>query len=401
MIVKGVVLADIHFGALDTSETFREWEKFLIPTLEYIQPQYGVICGDLFHYKMNVNSEDFRNLLGCMFMLAEYCPETEWHIIEGTRSHDGLQNKTLETIFENVTDLFEESSDLEILENRFHFYYKVTEANICGLNCLMIPEEYVEDKGEFYKEYFNKKYDMVFGHGMTDMMYYAETKPDQMKNVPGSPVFKVSELLDIGNYVFFGHIHTHKISGNFESVGSLMRLEFGTDAVGFDEVCYDPKTELAEIEYFENNYALEYVTDYIDVGNITFAELNRKLAAVMDKAKNFYKMKLVVFLDGDVKGCDKKTLATDYIPSYFESSNIFVTTKVNDKYYEDDGYDTDSEGQLLCHDPNRPKEEYDFFKILADHGDVTIQKFIKRTFNEDIGIGTVREIIGEEEEVYE
>ena len=108
-LVKFMVLADIHLGALPKD---RQWHDldYLWTAIDAYRDHldFGVICGDLFDYKNYASSEVFQ--LGVIFLFQLFMYSglgMEWHIIEGTSSHDAKQLATLETIFDCVQDYIE------------------------------------------------------------------------------------------------------------------------------------------------------------------------------------------------------------------------------------------------------------------------------------------------------
>ena len=52
------------------------------------------------------------------------------------------------------------------------------------------------DSDLYYKDYFNKKYDLVFGHGMTDLMWYMRKQDPMIQKQTSAPVFKTEDLCE-------------------------------------------------------------------------------------------------------------------------------------------------------------------------------------------------------------
>ena len=130
---------------------------------------------------------------------------------------------------------------------------------------LYIPEEYMEDSTEYYKEYFNKKYQLVFGHGMfEETNFSSKNKYQTMKKYP---IFNSKEMEEIcEGPIVFGHIHTaQRIRNRIQYTGRLVRSRFGEEeAKGFYIVDFDSETKETEFEFIENEITLRY--DTIEVG---------------------------------------------------------------------------------------------------------------------------------------
>jgi hypothetical protein len=134
------------------------------------------------------------------------------------------------------------------------------------LKVLYIPEEYIYDKNEYYKEYFeNKEYDYIFGHGIVQevmkdaVSHMRATNQKRLK----PPVFTSRELENIcKGQVFFGHYHIRTIiHDKIISVGSFSRWKFGEDgSKGFYRIDVDSEENLYDYEFIENTLAESYKT---------------------------------------------------------------------------------------------------------------------------------------------
>lgn len=388
-VIKGIVLADIHIGAFPMIYQQNDLDYVVDVVDAYSDVlDFGVICGDLFDYKNYASSKEFRNGVSFLFeLLCNSNPNTEWHVIEGTRSHDALQTNTLESMFDWLKDYIEVATGKEDLP-KIYFHSKVESVDIKGLKCLMIPEEYVVDQDSYYKEPFSHYYDFIFGHGMTNMMYYAEKK--SINHVPGAPVFEVEKLTSICNYAFFGHVHTHKTMGRFESIGPVSRWEFGNPDAGFDIVYYDTESQTADIRYMETMTActLETVTLNLDK-DLSTEELDKELARIVRMAEpgSIYKLRIIVFMDDSVENAAGiRIYLTEYIDKYPKISILF---KQGTKFFEEDGTEVEKEDMDL---------DEELSQLLSDRDDVTVQKFIEMNHGERIGLETIQTIIGYKED---
>ena len=281
MLVNGFVIADMHDGLIDPETYYERKEKLILdkidnmPILDFI-----VFCGDTLHSKQYFSSNVVIYLIRFIKNLIQRTEDKNTTIvfIEGTREHDAVQTKSIMEIFES---------------DRFKVYTTVTKDTLCGMNVLYIPEEYVVDMDSYYEEYFNveEKYDMIFGHGMVDKIWFSKRNDDEtgMNKVTRVPVFKVEQLTSIAHYTYFGHIHTRKFYGEdnrFKYVGSFDRYEFGQEEVkGYYNVAYNTETKHAQEDFIVNDMAFVLSTKIINiVEDIPVPELNEKMNRVINES---------------------------------------------------------------------------------------------------------------------
>lgn len=331
MQINGLILADMHWGAIDPDEFYEQITHVLY---KYLQDQevndntidYIIIAGDLFDTKETFSSLVVERVIAFLFDLLYITDpwDTEIYIIEGTRTHDNLQLSNLGMIFNYVADNF---------NSKIHIVQTVDEVNIHGsIRTLFIPEEYVIDKDAYYKKYLSEpnKYDLIVGHGMIDKIWYAKqnSSPDNdlVKHM-SAPVFTVEELLNAGNRCYFGHIHTNKAYGDndrFHYIGPTTRWEFGsTTRVGFYHVSFNDVTRKFTDDFIDNTEAKEYPTIALSINEeITLTDLNDKidtmLAEIYIKCRNIAKVRMVVNLSQSVPTWQS---IRDFLISKFGSMN--------------------------------------------------------------------------------
>ena len=248
-IVSVMVSADWHIGATDPYRFRLE----LLRTVEAVIKEKKrldlfVVAGDTFDMKEYLSSDSVKVFFLIMIDLLNLTKEyhTEFRFIEGTRTHDALQLSTLGIVFNQLMQI-----------DRVKFIEEVEEESIFGLDILYIPEEYITDSDIYYKPFFSKHYDFLFGHGNTDLMWYM--KKEKGHKTSSAPVFKANELSNVANYSYFGHFHYRIEAGidkRFKSIGPVSRWEFGKDGdCGLYYVEYDKSSNLAFEEYIPNEYA--------------------------------------------------------------------------------------------------------------------------------------------------
>lgn len=254
---NGLVLADIHIGAIPVSQTYKEI-NFLRKYLVNKYFSFIIIAGDLFDKKL-YSGEDYIVIANqLILLLMSKCDKLR--VIEGTSSHDNNQY----SIFKQ----YEETSIHKILQKNIDF--KIIESVqeemlFPDLEVLYIPEEYIYDKKEYYRNFFNTedKYDYVFGHGIIQ-----EAMSNAVKNTNKSkehrkkaPIFSTFELEKIcKGKVYFGHYHVNtNIHDKVFYVGSYSRDKFGEEEPkGFYELsCNDNKYSE---KFIENTITENYLT---------------------------------------------------------------------------------------------------------------------------------------------
>jgi DNA repair exonuclease SbcCD nuclease subunit len=251
IIMRILVLADIHVGSIkDTSYVYDVITDIFEKEIIFKKTDLVVICGDYFHRLFKVNEEFVSLSINIMSYLIRACKRnnTKIRIVYGTESHEMNQYRLFNY------HMTSERIDMKV-------YDTVTEEVINGEHFLFIPEEYMTDKHEFYKKYFNKHYEYIFGHGIIEegmpmVVSYSNSKPDE-KQVPR---FKSNELSDISDLCIFGHYHCYTdLGNNIYYLGSLFRDSFGEEqAKGYGII------EDGKFTFVENTKAYVYKTYEFD-----------------------------------------------------------------------------------------------------------------------------------------
>ena len=258
MKYKGVVISDLHFGAMDNVEFKKELsEIFLFHIMNMKKLDFLIIDGDYFDHKIYLNERTSDYAISFMAKLVDICKEFHCPIrcVYGTESHEVNQY--------NVFSIYEMDPEID-----FKVVYMAEEEELLkDLHVLYLPEEQLLDKDEYYHHFFQKKnhYDYIFGHGviqeiMTDVLKHV--KPTKEKKYKKVPYFTCGELMYCcKGQVFFGHYH---IPSSFEDkvfyVGSYSRWKHGEeDPKGFYELSCDTDKESYKQTFIENSLAPKYV----------------------------------------------------------------------------------------------------------------------------------------------
>lgn len=384
----GIQLADIHFGGLNADSLYNQLKEGVMKTIKELPIlDYIIINGDLTDMKLSMNSPHAKRLLQFIHEIKELVLEkkecsTKIRIIKGTDSHDNQQLELLHSILQGSDYKIITTVESEYLFDDFHVLY--------------IPEEYMSDMEEYYKDYLDfsenaeAKYDMICGHGMVnEVAFIAKTQESEI-TMPKAPIFNTKVLLrNCRGPIFFGHIHTRQtIRERFYYIGSYTRWAFGEeDEKGFYIVSHTPETSNYKIEFKKNKLAMEYVTVEIDVNNSIFKKNN----SIVDQ---------VSYLQEIVTGLCKDFIRLKInIPEDYEESQLFTNTVsivfnkyknvklkiINNTKLRKEKQIEDTVNILL--------DKYSFlFEKNISHEE-KICKFIKEKFNMNIPLDRIREYL--------
>jgi hypothetical protein len=249
---SSVNIADLHVDAVDPKKFFKELESTFINYIKLHKNEIDLIniLGDYFNSKISLTSQSAILALKFINSLCTFCHanDIELRIIKGTKTHD-----------------FNQLDNYKYLEKKyknFKIYNQVTEEEIKGIRILYVPEEYMNDQNLFYKEYKEKEYDLMFGHGTFDVFAFQNQIQESERNIKGSPVFYYQEWHDVIKYnIIFGHIHVHNIYKKLEYCGSYTRWIHGEEKPkGFIVNTINLKDETSVNQFIENPNADSYIT---------------------------------------------------------------------------------------------------------------------------------------------
>lgn len=250
MKIKIAEIADIHFGFMSTAtlKLYNNLKKYFIDWLKENSPDVNIIaiCGDLFHLKLALTSNEAICAVRFIQDLRQEFPNARIILVKGTRSHDLNQ---LEVFNSMVSDNFKIYNTVEEDYYTDNFKY------------LVIPEEYYPDKS-VYDKYLksNEKYDWVFFHGMFSFAgSYALMTGNKFNKI----CFTSNEFDNcVYGKVVGGHIHIPLEDNKIQYCGSFERWKHGEeDKKGFRYHEYDTNTKKVIVDkYIENVGASIYKT---------------------------------------------------------------------------------------------------------------------------------------------
>lgn len=331
MEYNGIVLADVHVGAMSYETTYKEY-MYLKNYIEFHGKfDYAIIAGDLFDRKLYTNEKILR--IAYLIMILLLVNSTKLRIVNGTKSHDNEQYNLFLNMG-NLLDGYKQDYDFKII-------YTVEEEELFpDLNVLYIPEEYVYDKKSYYEEFLSNvdKYDYVFGHGviaevMTNAVRHTKESTTKRKK---PPVFTTAELKNIcRGKVYFGHYHIHtNIDNKIFYVGSYSRFRFGEEEPkGFYITNY--KDGKYSETFIENTQALKYVTIAYGYDNKIFTDENllmEELNTVIKNKKRYGidKLRLMLNIPED---CQIAEFIIDFVSNKFRLDDS-VKVEIANGYIE-------------------------------------------------------------------
>lgn len=258
MKYDGVIISDIHFGVIDSIQLKKELTEVFLYYLENMEKiDFIVITGDYFDHKLYVNDTTSNYALSFMNKLIEIskvynCPI---RIVYGTESHEVNQY--------NIFSIYENNPEID-----FKIIRTVSEEELLkGMKVLYLPEEFIYNKKEYYKDFFNKKdeYDYVFGHGviqevMTNAVRNSKEKDSNRKKVPYFTTMELDKICK--GQVYFGHYHVNtNIQDKIFYVGSYTRFCHGEEEPkGFYHITCDIDKKKYKQKFIENYLAKKYIT---------------------------------------------------------------------------------------------------------------------------------------------
>lgn len=246
-----LLLADMHIGSIkDTIYYYNVVTDIIEKEVELNKTDAVIILGDYFDRLFRANEDYVSLAINIMSYLVRACAKnhTKIRLIYGTESHEMNQYKLFNHHFSS------KKVDIKLITTC------VEEELFPNVNVLYLPEEYIDDKHDFYKDtLYKKKYDYIFGHGNivegmpSNMAFHTATKKTNEKQVPR---FNKGELMNASKLCVFGHVHTFKnLDNRVYYLGSLFRNSFGEeDPKGYGIIDNDKLT------FIENNEAYLYKT---------------------------------------------------------------------------------------------------------------------------------------------
>lgn len=377
--INGVIMADLHWGAIHPSRFEKELDSCLFKHLEVCKRKNGpidfiVIAGDTFDMSEYISSLVTRAVIQFYHRLLDYTEKV--FVVEGTRSHDALQSSTLSMIFNEV-----------LRSEKFEVIQTVTALTYKGIEMLFIPEEYVSDSETYYEEYFKNHYDLVFGHGMTDVIWYAkDADTSRYRNNVLAPVFKLEDLCRIGNYIYFGHVHEHKAYGprkQFKYIGPTTRWEIDKDwDCGFYHIYYDKSQELIKEDFIVNELAQRFKTIALTIDHdLETTEIHQLLQPAVNLTAEYDRVRVIINVNRGLSTI--QTLKDTILTKANQYPNLQIVFKLTGE---------EEKKETVAETPD--ERNLRIANYIQTPEDVRIQDFIKNKLSMEIPISVIRDVTG-------
>ena len=374
----GIVISDLHNGcSIKPNILYHELKKGFLDYIEELKViDFIIITGDFYDCKISMNSEHAKYSLKFMLRLLElsYKKNFKVRLLKGTESHDNKQLETLEIYTKN--DKYD-----------FRIIYEVeSEMLFDDLKVLYLPEEYIQNVEDYYKDYFNSTYDLTFGHGLIRETMFIASKQESEITMNKAPIFDSKVLLNITKgLVMFGHIHNKQIiKERFFYIGSYSRWCFNEeDDKGFYLFTYNPRDGSYNTEFVINKLAKKYDTVIIDYKHSSFFNNNEKeqieyLIKIVDNLLVDY-IRLVINIPEE---CHNSLLLVNMINETFSKySNVKTVINNNSKLRQK----KETEEKL-----NLVLEKFGFIFNKNIPPEEKISKFIKIKYNKNITVEQIR-----------
>ena len=378
--IKGIVISDIHIGAISAKKLRKELVNIFIKKVKEIEDlDLLIINGDFFDHKLSLNSEDSKLGIEILNSLSNLASKNDFYIriIKGTKNHDNDQLNNfiyLEKKYKGkirfinlVTDEF-----LSIKDNNLHLLY--------------LPEEYVEVMS-YYDEYLNesKSYDLVFGHGTFSHVGFTNSNQESERPYKNAVTFNYTQFKDIvKGFVMFGHIHEKNEYHNIYYTGSFSRWAFNEEKdKGFYLFDYDCENSNYNLKFIKNDLCDEYKT--INIDNIISDE-NLSSKEKLDIIKKISKSispntKLRIVFDNNLLS---KYSDSNILKDYFaKEKNFKIKIDNKEKVKEQDEENKILKEYSFLFDENLPIEDI-ISTYLQKHNNITLSKdVIKGLLYED------------------
>ena len=368
-------IADIHFGAVKSDILFTQLEQKFLKIIRKNKLDMIVFGGDLFHSIITMNYSTSHYVLLFMDRVMEICKKNKIkyvRILQGTMSHDNNQLNNFK-IYEN-----NRSVDFKVIPT-------VQEETLSeGVHILYVPEEYMENREEYYSRFLNrfKDYDFIFGHGMFTEVSFQAKKQDSEVTMSKAPIFNSKTFINAcRGPIYFGHIHMKTtIKDHIYYPGSFSRWRFGEeDPKGWYLCMYDINTHKYLHEFIENKLAEQYLTiETIPTPEMTPDMVSTLVTNALKEAEHV-KLKIIIR-----DNCD-----CSYLLSYLNNMYSQVPDVKLDVINE---YEFKTE-RLIDTKIKEIMSDYDFIKDPGLTHEEKIQRYIKIKRGKVVPISVITDIL--------
>lgn len=374
MLYKLLVIGDIHFGYYPAELLYKEFKLVINNITKDIDVVF--IAGDYFDTKLSLSSKHSIYAIKTFCDILDKCEQTntKLRMIRGTASHDP-ENQLV-----NLSSIAK-SSKVD-----FKLYLTVGEEELFpDFNVLYVPEEYMENKDEYYKEFFNKKYQCIIGHGMFEETNYVTNKTLNMKKYPVFNSAFIEKICD--GPIIFGHIHkSQKIRNRIMYTGSFTRSKYGEEEdKGFIISTYETENNSTDFKFIINDKATKFDTvSILDTSEIFSLLLNEQIQFIKEMISTYKKDKLRIKINIP-KNYDNTKVFIDSVTTVFGNmENVDIVIMDNTK---------EETKQKTKEIVDKLMLKYNFIFDKSISYEEKIQQFIYNKKGEKIDLENIRKII--------
>lgn len=374
MLYKLLVIGDIHFGYYPAELLYKEFKLVINNITKDIDVVF--IAGDYFDTKLSLSSKQSIYAIKTFCDILDKCEQTntKLRMIRGTASHDP-ENQLV-----NLSSIAK-SSKVD-----FKLYLTVGEEELFpDFNVLYVPEEYMENKDEYYKEFFNKKYQCIIGHGMFEETNYVTNKTLNMKKYPVFNSAFIEKICD--GPIIFGHIHkSQKIRNRIMYTGSFTRSRYGEEEdKGFIISTYETENNSTDFKFIVNDKATKFDTvSILDTSEIFSLLLNEQIQFIKEMISTYKKDKLRIKINIP-KNYDNTKVFIDSVTTVFGNmENVDIVILDNTK---------EETKQKTKEIVDKLMLKYNFIFDKSISYEEKIQQFIYNKKGEKIDLENIRKII--------
>lgn len=374
MLYKLLVIGDIHFGYYPAELLYKEFKLVINNITKDIDVVF--IAGDYFDTKLSLSSKHSIYAIKTFCDILDKCEQTntKLRMIRGTASHDP-ENQLV-----NLSSIAK-SSKVD-----FKLYLTVGEEELFpDFNVLYVPEEYMENKDEYYKEFFNKKYQCIIGHGMFEETNYVTNKTLNMKKYPVFNSAFIEKICD--GPIIFGHIHkSQKIRNRIMYTGSFTRSRYGEEEdKGFIISTYETENNSTDFKFIVNDKATKFDTvSILDTSEIFSLLLNEQIQFIKEMISTYKKDKLRIKINIP-KTYDNTKVFIDSVTTVFGNmENVDIVIMDNTK---------EETKQKTKEIVDKLMLKYNFIFDKSISYEEKIQQFIYNKKGEKIDLENIRKII--------
>ena len=278
MIYNFIVIADIHWGAMDAYTMYNNLEL----VLEFIRQKndidFVIIAGDYFDYRLQLNSKTALLAIDWFDKLINTCKSSnvrKVRMFKGTREHDNDQLEVFRPSYELEDGYFKLSNTTE------------SEELLPGLRCVYCPDENINlvDYHQLYYRKFIPYAHIGFFHGNFDSILPEIEFNRIQEHGLSTMIYEYDKFAKlIKGPLISGHWHVKSENESLYYVGSFDRWKFNEeDDKGFIYGEINTETNDYFIHRVNNPLARNYKTLIVDSDNYSSPEEFAQLANIINE----------------------------------------------------------------------------------------------------------------------